>query len=62
MTQIIVRCPNTGMNVQHWLEDEWPSYEDAYEPFECPACTRLHFVHRTSGNLLGETGKLLGEK
>ena len=54
MAHVIFKCPQTGMRVQHWLEDEWPSYEDSYEPLECPACARLHFVHRTTGKLLGE--------
>jgi hypothetical protein len=54
MAPTLFKCPQTGMMVQHWLEDEWPSHEDAYEPVECPACTRLHFIHRTTGKLLGK--------
>ena len=52
---IIYKCPQTGMNVQHWLEDVLEeSAEDGYEPVDCPACTLAHFIHRDSGKLLGE--------
>jgi hypothetical protein len=45
----------TGLNVQHWLADEaTPNDPHTYEPVVCQACTRLHFVNRVSGKLLGE--------
>jgi len=52
---IIFKCPHTGMNVQHWL-DEVPERrcEDAYKSVTCPACTLAHFIHRETGKLLGE--------
>lgn len=52
---IIFKCPRTGMNVQHWL-DEAPERKpaDAYKSVTCPACTTAHFIHRESGKLLGE--------
>jgi hypothetical protein len=28
---------------------------DEYEAVTCPACMRLHFVHKITGKLLGET-------
>jgi len=53
---IIFKCPRTGMNVQHWLDEVTAAPgEDAYKSVDCPACTLAHFIHR-------ETGKLLGEK
>ncbi len=44
------------MNVQHWLADEPPSGDArcTYETVVCKACSRLHFVNRSSGKLLGE--------
>jgi hypothetical protein len=43
------------MNVQHWLADD-PGADDStssYETVVCQACSRLHFINRTSGRLLG---------
>ena len=55
MGNIIFKCPRTGMNVQHWVADE--SAEDdstsSYETVVCQACSRLHFINRSSGRLLG---------
>ena len=55
MANIIFKGPRTGMNVQHWLADE--SAEDdstsSYETVICQACSRLHFINRSSGRLLG---------
>ena len=44
------------MNVQHWLADEpQPEHPQAtYETVVCKACSRLHFINRTTGKLLGE--------
>ena len=44
------------MNVQHWLADE-PAPDDpqcTYETVVCQACSRFHFINRSSGKLLGE--------
>jgi hypothetical protein len=55
MANLIFKCPRTGLNVQHWLADEVVSdTRSTYEPVVCQACTRLHFVNKTSGKLLGE--------
>jgi hypothetical protein len=52
---IIFKCPRTGMNVQHWLDDvPERRREDAYKSVTCPACTLAHFIHRETGRLLGE--------
>ena len=56
MSNIVFKCPRTGMNVQHWLADE-PAPDDphcTYETVVCQACSRLHFINRSSGKLLGE--------
>lgn len=56
MGNIVFRCPRTGLNVQHWQAEE-PSPDDpqrTYESIVCNACTRIHFVNRRTGKLLGE--------
>jgi len=57
MAHVLFRCPNTGANVQHLL-DGGPSGAERspheYESVTCLACTRLHFVNRLTGKLLGE--------
>jgi hypothetical protein len=55
MGNLIFKCPRTGMNVQHWLEE--PRAGDpssSYETVVCKACTRLHFINRMTRKLLGE--------
>jgi hypothetical protein len=44
------------MNVQHWLADapEGGDPPATYETVVCKACSRLHFINRSSGKLLGE--------
>ena len=52
MPSVIFRCPNTGRNVQGWL-DEDVSASDVYVSVECPACTRSHLVNPKTGRVLG---------
>jgi len=55
MGNLVFKCPRTDMNVQHWLdESESDDRERSYEAVVCQACSRLHFVNRSSGKLLGE--------
>jgi hypothetical protein len=61
MGNVIFKCPQTGLNVQHWLDDAEPdnppsAYETplAYETVVCQACKRLHFINRLNGRLLGQ--------
>lgn len=56
MGHILFRCPRTGLNVQHWLADEvgQDQTQCSYETVACKACTRLHFINRSTGGLLGE--------
>jgi hypothetical protein len=51
---IIFKCPRTGMNVQHRLDEVTAEKSDAYKSVDCPACTLVHFIHRETGKLLGE--------
>lgn len=55
MSNLIFKCPRTGMNVQHWVEE--PKAGDptcTYETVVCVACTRVHFINRHTRKLLGE--------
>jgi hypothetical protein len=55
MGNLIFKCPRTGMNVQHWLDE--PKAGDpacTYETVVCKACTRLHFIDRRTRKLLGD--------
>jgi hypothetical protein len=52
---IIYKCPQTGMNVQHWLpaaSDDAP--KATHGSVVCAACHRLHFINNLTGKLLGE--------
>jgi len=42
------------MNVQHWSDEDDDVREDENEGVICPACTRLHFLNRKTGKLLGQ--------
>jgi hypothetical protein len=50
--QIVFKCPRTGMNVQHRLDDE-PG-ERTHVSVPCPACTGLHLLDRSTGKPLGD--------
>lgn len=54
---IVFKCPHTGMNVQHWFEAAADAAETGHTHVSvpCPACTKLHFINRVTGTLLGET-------
>jgi hypothetical protein len=53
---ITYRCPITELEVQTL----WPSHDPEvkqdrhYESVTCPSCTRMHFVNRKTGKLLGQ--------
>jgi hypothetical protein len=51
---IIFRCPQTGMNVQTLLEKQERDEAEIYEAVICPACTRLHFIQKSTGKALGQ--------
>ena len=50
--QIVFKCPQTGMNVQHRLGDE-PA-DHTHVAVSCPACTRLHLIDRSTGKPVGD--------
>jgi hypothetical protein len=57
MANFVFKCPRTGLNVQHWIADEPASGDSrsSHETVVCKACTRLHFINRLTGKLLGDT-------
>jgi len=59
MGPLIFKCPHTGMNVQHWLADEVAADDRrcTYDTVVCQACSRVHFINRSSGKLLGEKAR-----
>ncbi len=57
MGNVIFKCPRTGLNVQHWLEQQPEQDDGSYETVVCNACGRLHFINRSSGKLLGEASE-----
>ncbi|WP_439369635.1 hypothetical protein [Bradyrhizobium sp. DASA03120] len=56
MAQIVFTCPTTAFKVQQWLDDDGDddSLGGRYVSIACPACTRVHFINRKTGKLLGE--------
>jgi hypothetical protein len=40
--------------VQHRLDEAKEAEKDCYKSVACPACTELHFIHNTTGKLLGQ--------
>jgi hypothetical protein len=57
MTSAIFRCPDSGMNVQPPFSPDPAADPHAYEPLDCPACRRVHLLHKQTGKLLGDNGK-----
>ena len=56
MSAFIFTCPTTKFNVQHWRENDEDISENEYEGITCLACSRLHFINRKTGELLGKSG------
>jgi hypothetical protein len=55
MRHFIFVCPNTHLNVQHSLDEDEDdnTNQNEFTAVSCPACTRLHFLSRKTGQLLG---------
>ena len=54
MSAFIFTCPTTKLNVQHWSENDEDISESEYEGISCLACSRLDFINRKTGELLGK--------
>ena len=56
MPLILFRCPVKSLKVE-WVDCEGQSQDDngaLYKVIVCPACSRVHFVNQSSGELLEE--------
>ncbi|MBR0733272.1 hypothetical protein JQ595_31440 [Bradyrhizobium japonicum] len=51
MSNVLFRCPNTGMNVQQLLGDSSEKSDDVVAVVHCPACARIHLVNVATGEL-----------
>ncbi len=56
MAEIAFHCPNVDLRVQHLLDPQQKSDDEIYESILCFACTRLHFINKKTGELLGPSG------
>lgn len=55
MSNILFRCPNTGMNVQHPIDGSCSGKADgAIAVVDCPACARIHLINVATGELAAE--------
>jgi hypothetical protein len=54
MVHFIFRCPATGFNVQHLVDDDEDVPENEFVAVICPACTKMHLINRKTGKLLGQ--------
>ena len=56
MSNILFRCPNTGMNVQHLVGEPPPGTAiGAVTVVQCPACARIHLVNVETGEVPRDT-------
>jgi len=54
MAAFLFRCPRTNLNVQGFVADDPADDRNGYEPVQCMACTRTHYVDPKTGKVLGE--------
>jgi hypothetical protein len=58
MSNVLFRCPKTGMNVQHFVGEPSSEKKDGrIVVVNCPACTGIHFVNTATGGLASDTRK-----
>ena len=59
MAAILFTCPNMGIPVQAWLagDNRSDNEGETFEPIECIACRRFHYVHPATGRVLGARDK-----
>jgi hypothetical protein len=58
MATLIYTCPSTDLKVQHWQDEDQDVPENEYEAVTCLACSRIHFLNRKTGRLLGNQNEL----
>lgn len=52
MFNTLFRCPNTGLNVQHFVGESPSEKDGAVVAVNCPACARIHLLNAATGELL----------
>ena len=59
MAAILFTCPNMGIPVQAWLagDNRSDNAGENFEPIECIACRRFHYVNPATGRVLGARHK-----
>src|SRR6516162_1335284 len=59
MAAILFTCPNMGIPVQAWLagDNRSDNAGENFEPIECIACRRFHYVDPATGRVLGARDK-----
>jgi hypothetical protein len=59
MAAILFTCPNMGIPVQVWLagDNRSDNTGETFEPIECIACRRFHYVNPATGRVLGARHK-----
>jgi hypothetical protein len=59
MAAILFACPNMGIPVQAWLagDNRSDNAGETFEPIECIACRRFHYVNPATGRVLGARHK-----
>jgi hypothetical protein len=55
VSNIIFRCPITGMNVQHSISETTDIERDSIAAVACPACAGLHLLDLETGTLFAVT-------
>jgi hypothetical protein len=53
MSELTFRCPSTSIHVSVSFETDSKSDPNVYDYVKCPACTQMHLVSRSTGQLLG---------
>ncbi len=53
-TAVLFRCPETGTNVQGWLESAFEHGRETYEAVDCTDCGGVHLVNPPTGKTLDE--------
>jgi hypothetical protein len=59
MFLFVYRCPATGKHVQGSFADDLPEGDaeaEVYESVVCLACSRMHFINRSTHRVLGDEG------
>jgi len=54
MANFVFKCPVTGFNVLHELDDDKDVLDNEFRAIKCRACMNVHFINQKTGKLLGQ--------